>query len=83
MVLMTRLYRTRHNLCVNKNIDDIKVTTTNRDLEMSRLVRVSVSADDEDDRATAKQKLHDLAASYRGFPGQRRRGELPADVETR
>lgn len=83
MVRMTRLYHARYNLYVNKTIGDIQIAVTNRDLEMSRLVQVSVSTDDANERAAAKKKLHELAASYRGFPGQRRRGDLPAGVEVR
>jgi hypothetical protein len=65
------------------NLSDVRIATTARAQELRELVDVSVSAPDRDDRDAAKAKLSGLAASYRGFPGQRRRGDLPSGVEIR
>lgn len=51
--------------------------------EMRHLVHVAQFAPDEEDRKKARERLKEFAADWRGFPGQRRRGDLPAGVEIR
>lgn len=50
---------------------------------MRHLVHVAQFATDEEDRKKARERLREFAADWRGFPGQRRRGDLPAGVEIR
>lgn len=51
--------------------------------EMRKLVALAEGSDDPEEREWAKEMLRQHAADWRGFPGQRRRGEPPRGVEVR
>lgn len=48
--------------------------------EARRLVEIATKGETDEEREEAERKLAELGSSWRGFPGQRRRGEPPAGV---
>jgi hypothetical protein len=61
----------------------ITVDTPDPQAEVRLLVHRAQFDPDPEEREKARRKMREIAADWRGFPGQRRRGELPADVEIR
>ena len=64
---------------------NLGMTYLQQQREEVRKLAATVSDEDADDEARerAGEELSLIAAAWRGYPGQRRRGELPAGVETR
>ena len=58
------------------------VTREERRAEARRKIELLLS-DDSEEREEAKDWLRQLAEDWRGFPGKRRRGELPRGVTVR
>jgi len=58
------------------------VTREERRAEARRKIDLLLS-DDSEERAEAKEWLRQLAEDWRGFPGQRRRGDMPKNVTLR
>lgn len=64
-------------------MERIQIHTVDRMAEIRHLTHVAQFAPTDEERERAKAKLRELAAEWRGYPGQRRRGELPEGVEIR
>jgi hypothetical protein len=54
-----------------------------RQVEIRTLLECVTNAETEEERTAAERRLDELASEWRGFPGQRRRGELLHGVNVR
>jgi hypothetical protein len=64
-------------------VEQIQISVPDSAHEMRFLIQKAQFDPDEDERKKARKRMREVAAAWHGFPGQRRRGDLPEGVEIR